>query len=239
MADSLVSAPAPRAAQAAAPLPQHAGDVVMPGDELGEEARYEAGDGTYVHEGRIYASVVGHASVLPLTSGADAAGSDAATAAAPAAKLGTVVVLRERAGAAIVPAPGHHVIARITRITHMHANADILCVNGRALSQPFSGVVRRENVRETEVDKVRMEECFAPGDLVAATVVSLGTTRDYFLSTAAPELGVVYARLSDGGSGGGAGAGEGEVLMPVSWSEMEAPGSKKREKRKVARPAGV
>jgi exosome complex component CSL4 len=238
MASAATSAPNPRAmgpTDDGDSQHQHSGAIVLPGDDLGDNARYDAGDGTYTHEGRIRASVVGYRSVLPLLSGMD--GSAGATAAAAqgasvSPKQGIVVVLRERAGAAVVPAAGHAVVARITRITHLQAHADILCVDGRALPQPFSGVIRREHVRESEVDKVRMEECFQPGDLVAATVVSLGTTRDYFLSTAAPELGVIYARLSDGN-------GAGEVLMAVSWDEMEAPASKRREKRKVARPAGV
>ena len=36
----------------------------------------------------------------------------------------------------------------------------------------FAGVIRREDVRGWEIDKVRMEESFAVGDVVRAVVVS-------------------------------------------------------------------
>lgn len=49
------------------------------------------------------------------------------------------------------------------------------------------------------VPQVVIYDCFRPGDLVTAEVLSLGDARSYYLSTAKNELGVVYAR---GGAGG-------------------------------------
>ncbi len=43
-----------------------------------------------------------------------------------------------------------------------------------------------------------MGECFRLGDIVKAKVMSLGDARSYYLSTAANELGVVYAVSEDG-----------------------------------------
>lgn len=54
-------------------------------------------------------------------------------------------------------------------------------------------MIRKLDVRATEVDKLKMHECFRPGDLIKAEVISLGTARSYFLSTAKNELGVFYA----------------------------------------------
>lgn len=45
---------------------------------------------------------------------------------------------------------------------------------------------------------MRIGECFRLGDIVKAKVVSLGDARSYYLSTAANELGVVYATSEDG-----------------------------------------
>ena len=55
-------------------------------------------------------------------------------------------------------------------------------------------VRRLEDVRATEIDKVQIANCFRPGDIIKAEVVSLGTSRDYYLSTAQNHLGVVYAK---------------------------------------------
>ena len=57
-----------------------------------------------------------------------------------------------------------------------------------------AGAFRLEDVRATEVDKIQIGSCFRPGDIVLAEVVSLGTSRDYYLSTAHNHLGVVYAK---------------------------------------------
>lgn len=56
----------------------------------------------------------------------------------------------------------------------------------------------RANDRLTERDKIKMGECFRLGDIVKAKVLSLGDARSYYLSTAANELGVVYATSEDG-----------------------------------------
>ena len=69
-----------------------------------------------------------------------------------------------------------------------------------------------------------MYNCFRPGDLLKAQVISLGTSRSYFLSTAANELGVFYAEDQDG-----------TPLVPISWQEMVSPASGAREFRKVAK----
>jgi exosome complex component CSL4 len=42
--------------------------------------------------------------------------------------------------------------------------------------------------------QVVMYDCFRPGDIVLAEVLSLGDARSYFLTTAKNELGVVHAK---------------------------------------------
>jgi exosome complex component CSL4 len=89
----------------------------------------------------------------------------------------------------------------------------------------FRGVVRRQDVRRTDIDGVVMRDCFRPGDVVRCAVLSLGDSRAYFLSTAANELGVVAARS----------ATSGEAMVPVSWQEMACPLTGAVERRKVAK----
>lgn len=55
--------------------------------------------------------------------------------------------------------------------------------------------------------------------------ISLGDARSYYLSTAANDLGVVFAVSSDG-----------EQLKPVSWEAMRTEGGLE-EPRKVAGPS--
>jgi exosome complex component CSL4 len=72
--------------------------------------------------------------------------------------------------------------------------------------------------------QVVMAECFRPGDLLRAEVLSLGTQRDYYLSTARNELGVIWARSQSG-----------SPMAAVSWVQMRCPVSGQVEGRKVAK----
>lgn len=181
--------------------------VVIPGDELGAADAYDAGPGTYVRDGRVYASRLG-----------------LRTETASAARS-TLSVARPGGDDAAVPAVGSAVTARVTRITAQAAYAEIVVCDGATLPEPAAALIRREHVRDAEVDKIVMLDCFRPGDLVAAVVASLGDARSYYLSTAAPALGVVHA-VSEAG----------ELLLPLSHDTMVAPASGRRERRKVAKP---
>jgi exosome complex RNA-binding protein Csl4 len=147
----------------------------------------------------------------------------------------------------VVPRPGDVVTGRVSRVGPTTAHVALLCSgsDGRALpcfpgaapfpgSGPapgaFRGVVRRQDVRRTDVDGVVMRDCFRPGDVVRCAVLALGDGRAYFLSTAANELGVVAARSAAAGGGGG-----GRAMVPVSWQEMACPVTGAVERRKVAR----
>ena len=89
--------------------------------------------------------------------------------------------------------------------------------------------LRLQDVRATEIDKLVMSDCFRPGDIVRAEVLSLGDARSYYLSTAKNEFGVVYAK----------GASSGLPLVPISWEEMQDPETQAVERRKIARTAIV
>ncbi|OOF93101.1 hypothetical protein ASPCADRAFT_209717 [Aspergillus carbonarius ITEM 5010] len=89
----------------------------------------------------------------------------------------------------------------------------------------FQALIRKEDVRAVEKDRVVMDEMFRVGDIVRGTVISLGDQSFYYITTARNDLGVVMAR-SDAGN----------MMFPVSWKEMRDPVTGVAELRKVARP---
>lgn len=184
---------------------------VCPGDLLGAAGSATAGVGVYVGAGgALFASVSGvvtHA---------------ASSASAPP----QLSVCRPYAPRAPLPLVGSTVLARVARVTSAAASVELLAVDGAPASAGgFRGVVRRENVRPGEVDRVIMGECFKPGDIIRAEVVAAGGRVGAVLSTTGASLGVVAAH-SDCGA----------VMVPVSSEEFEVPGAGIRERRKVARP---
>ena len=186
--------------------------VVCPGDRLRHSSEVVAGRGTYVRDsdGAVCAALAGAAVVTPAAAGA-------------AEPRPLVEVLRGASGAAL-PQPGATVLARVARVTPRLASVDILCVDGCAAERPFSGVIRQQDVRATDVDRVVLHDCFRAGDVVRAVVLSLGDSRSYYLATARNDLGVVSAVA----------AATGEPLVAVSWQEMRCPKTGAVEKRKVA-----
>ena len=119
---------------------------------------------------------------------------------------------------------GSAVICRILSTTPRFCKAAILSVNGIALKDIFRGMIRREDVRATEIDKVEMYKSYRPGDIVLAKVLSLGDAQSYLLTTAENELGVIHAKSEAG-----------LALIPKSWCEMFCPKTKIVENRKVAK----
>lgn len=122
-------------------------------------------------------------------------------------------------------------------------------------------MLRKENVRAADIDRVRLEVCFRPGDVVKAQVASMGDARTYQLTTVGTGLGVIHAEapaetatkaglaadaLSSGlglatkGSfapRGAALAPGGASLVAVSGGLMVEPTTGSEHRRKVARAA--
>lgn len=97
-----------------------------------------------------------------------------------------------------------------------HSNSDEL---------RFQALIRKEDVRAVEKDRVVMDDMFRVGDIVRGTIVSLGDQSFYYLTTARNDLGVVMARSEAG-----------NMMFPVSWKEMRDSVTGGAELRKVARP---
>lgn len=95
------------------------------------------------------------------------------------------------------------------------------------LGETFRGIIRSQDVRATERDRVKVIEAFKPGDIVRAQILSLGDGTNYYLTTARNDLGVVFAR-SDSGAGG--------LMYATDWQTMTSPSTGISEKRKCAKP---
>ena len=110
----------------------------------------------------------------------------------------------------------------MVNITPKVAKLDILSVGGIPVSEAFPAMIRSEDVRNSTIDDAEMAASFRPGDYVRCLVISLGSRRDYVLSTARDDLGVVYA------------ARDGTQLAVVDANTMICPKTRAKETRKVA-----
>ncbi|XP_070540801.1 exosome complex component CSL4-like isoform X2 [Ptychodera flava] len=113
---------------------------------------------------------------------------------------------------------------KITNVSTRFCKCIILCVADMPLKENFRGMIRKEDVRATEKDRVEMYKSFRPGDIVIAKVLSLGDAQSYLLTTAENELGVVLAQSEAGVN-----------MIPISWCEMQCPKTHIKEFRKVAK----
>ena len=189
------------------------GDIVVPGDPLGQVSKYSHGTGTCMRRGTIYATMVGKVKVIR-----DEKSNDSKQL-----LVMTVQTHNKRRGT--VPEVGSRVICKVININERQAKVNMLCLEGKVLPGPFHGVIRREDVRATEKDTVEIFNSFRPGDMVRARVISLGEGPSYVLSTASNELGVVLARCHECG----------DMMSPTSWCDMQCNKTGVREKRKVAK----
>lgn len=163
------------------------------------------GAGLYVKDGRVRASLVG----VPRYEGP------------------TLTISRVRPHP---PTTNSVILGVVTRLSPLQATVAISVVDGLPLpaGEEFNGVIRSQDVRATEKDKVRIGECFRGGDVVKGTVISLGDARSYYITTARNDLGVIFATSEAGAT-----------MEPVSWQAMRCPRTGRIEKRKCAKPENL
>lgn len=71
------------------------------------------------------------------------------------------------------PAPNSVILGSVTRLSPLQAMLSITVVDGIPLpaGEEFTGVVRTQDVRATEKDKVKIGDCFRGGDVIRGVVV--------------------------------------------------------------------
>lgn len=219
--------------------------LAHPGLRLASSSKYTAGLGTHVYDSHIYASLAGVPNLdnrtKPPTLSIPRWFPASATTNVPSANVSVTNVL---------PKVGSIVLAKVTRCMVRQINVAILLVDEEVCGDEWAGVVRKEDVRATEKEKVVVGDSFRPGDLIRAEVVcgklhnpggssgfewmirlitwakiSLGDQTNYYLTTAQNELGVIMARSEAG-----------NTMHPISWRDFKDPITGETEMRKVAKP---
>ncbi|KAH8242007.1 hypothetical protein KR038_001058 [Drosophila bunnanda] len=184
--------------------------VCLPGERLcATDDNIVLGVGTYEQNGYIYASKSGIVKI-------DESGKNC-----------QVVSVHKPGFHLTIPATGDVVTARVLVTTPKFAKCAIFCVRNVLLESSYRGLLRKEDVRETEKDRVDIYKSFKPGDVILARVINQ-MEQSFLLTTAENELGVVIAYASD--------ARKNRVpMVPVGWSEMQCPQTTIKEPRKVAK----
>ena len=70
-------------------------------------------------------------------------------------------------------------LCRVLKIMQNQISCEIVAIDDVELRSRARAVVRREDMRLTEIDTLVVHECFRPGDLVRAAVLSLGDPKQY------------------------------------------------------------
>mmetsp|Transcript_30327 Transcript_30327/g.54924 ORF Transcript_30327/g.54924 Transcript_30327/m.54924 type:complete len:252 (-) Transcript_30327:84-839(-) len=234
------------------------GATVTPGDRLGliatrnNKTTLLSGKGTYIRQGQLYASLLG---TLCATTHNDDVASSAENE--ESRESWTISIQSERSftqpssysknSTPICPQVGMLILGRITRVVRpSHAMVDIVAIvpddnqnNDDSskqqhqpfilpLHEPFSGTLRQNEIRPNSSLEIHIEDCVRPGDVLLARVHANGE-RDFILTTAEAELGVVQAVCESSGC----------EMQAISWKEMQCPESKVKEGRKVAKPRQI
>ncbi|PVD30188.1 hypothetical protein C0Q70_09450 [Pomacea canaliculata] len=184
-----------------------ASSICIPGQRIARQSEDTVGGhGTYTRHGFLYSTLAGYLKETRLSDGKK--------------QISVVSDIHHT----VVPSESAIVTAKVTSVTPRFCKCVIMSVGKTPLKEYFRGMIRKEDVRATEKDKVEMYKCFRPGDLVVARVLSIGDAQSYLLSTAENELGVVSA-TSEAGA----------IMVPVSWCKMQCPKTLAEEFRKVAK----
>ncbi|KAI9894323.1 MAG: exosome 3'-_5 exonuclease subunit ski4 (Csl4) [Vezdaea aestivalis] len=199
-------------------------NFVLPGDIIGPSDKHHPGPGTHLYPTNVCASLAGTLVKIPATEN-NTTSQAIVMVQDPSLSSTQSQGSSLKTTSSILPEVDSVVLARVKRITKEAANAGILVVGDQVVGEEWAGVIRVQDVRATEKDRVKIMESFRPGDVIRAIVISLGDQSNYYLSTARNELGVVIATSEVGNQ-----------MFPVSWKEFEDSVTGEKEPRKVAKP---
>lgn len=72
----------------------------------------------------------------------------------------------------VLPNTGDIVTAKVTVVNPRTVQCLILCVGPSVLVRMYKGILKKEDIKATEKDRVDPYKCFRPGDIILARVVS-------------------------------------------------------------------
>jgi exosome complex component CSL4 len=86
--------------------------------------------------------------------------------------IGARAQIQRKGKTEVLPEVNSIVLCKVTRITPRQATVAIQVVGETVLDGEWQGLIRVQDVRATEKDRVKIFESFRPGDVVRAIVVS-------------------------------------------------------------------
>ncbi len=182
-------------------------EIATPGTRVAHATQNTGGSGTYSERQYVYASITGD----------------------PVIQEDGTAVVKPAGNIATIPERGQSVMARVQKVnTGDKVDCQILMVEGRMLQSPFKAQIKLHDIREFETDNLDILDCFRPGDVIKAHVISLGDSRNVFLSTCGEGYGVIMATSMHGGT-----------LSPISFELMQCQKTGDKEFRKVAKPTNL
>lgn len=129
--------------------------ICLPGQRLClSDKTYTSGQGTYERQGYIYSQLAGYVDIVDKDSV-------------------KVVEVHTSGEKTVIPAQGDIVTAKVSVITQQYAKCFITSVGDTVLRRPFRAVLRTEDIRATEKDKVEVYKSVRPGDIILARVVNI------------------------------------------------------------------
>lgn len=131
----------------------------------------------------------------------------------------------------LLPVVGDVVTARVEVVNARFAKCMIICIGEVLLNRPLRGILRREDVRATDIDRVEMYKNYRPNDIILAKIIPQIEIHTFSLSTAENELGVVTCSARSLSSSNYVPV----PMIPISWSELQCPVTFVKEPRKVAK----
>lgn len=146
--------------------------LAIPGTVLGPTSKYAPGPGTHIYGGNVVSSLLGNVSVTAPAKAPGPVKRLNKLTAPTAEERSTISVVRRGRKREVLPDVGNIVLARVLRLMPKQAIVVIQQVGSTVLQTEWQGVIRVQDVRATEQDKVKIHESFKPGDIVRAQVVS-------------------------------------------------------------------
>jgi exosome complex component CSL4 len=153
--------------------------IAIPGQALGPTSKYLPGPGTHIHESNLYSSLLGVVHVSQPGKAPGPAKRLTKITPLPPAELPTIAVSRSGISEKreVLPEVNNVVLCRVIRITPRQAVVNILVCGDSVLEAEWQGVIRVQDVRATEKDRIKIYESFRPGDIVRAEVVWMFSNR--------------------------------------------------------------
>lgn len=67
---------------------------------------------------------------------------------------------------------GDIITAKVIAVNSRLLQCQILCVGPTVLARPYRGILKKEDIKDMDKDRIDPYKCYRPGDVILARVVS-------------------------------------------------------------------